>query len=139
MFTADACDIRFAVAHVLSSFHHDGTQSQLYQPQCGKQSSGTCTHHYYLGAVLYLTVFRADEFFVMRNFIDIETHFQVDINSTLAGINTSFQDTDGMDGAYVQSFFTSDKLFECLFTDCLFRQCSQLEFLYHIFFIYCRA
>ena len=56
LLAADLRQVFLAFSYVLSTFHNDGAQPQLYQSQGGKKSSGAGTYHYHLGLSFYIII-----------------------------------------------------------------------------------
>ena len=56
MFARDTGNVLFAIMNVLSAFHHDGAQAQLYQSQRRKQTAGACSDDNHLGPSFHIGV-----------------------------------------------------------------------------------
>ena len=56
LLAADLRQVFLAFPYVLSTFHNDGAQTELYQAQSGEESSGTGAYHYYLVFSFYIII-----------------------------------------------------------------------------------
>ena len=68
---SDVRQILLALMHILTSFQHDRSQSQLNQSQSSKQSSRTCSHHDHLRAALHVGILSPDVRIILRQLVHI--------------------------------------------------------------------
>ena len=96
MFGAYACDVLLALAHVLAPLHHYGAKAKFYEAQCGKQSTGTCTHHDDRLGLADVGIIYGVEKPALRFLAHEGTHRKVHEDGTLACINTAFEHLHGI-------------------------------------------
>ena len=90
-----------AFVHILSSFHDDRLHPKFDEPESREQSAGAGSDDDNLRTALHVAVFRSDEIFILRFFINIYSDLEIDINSTLTCVYASFQHLDMIDAACI--------------------------------------
>ena len=128
---ADVGQILLTVVHVLTALQYNRTQTQLYQAQGSKQSSRTCSNHYYLWLTLNVWIFRVLVFVVGRQFVHICAHLQVHVYLSLARINAAFQYAYTLNIAWVQSILIAQIRFQSILLRRYLRLYSNLIFVNH--------
>ena len=112
----------FAVVNVFSAFHHDGFYTQFDQPECGKQPAWTGTdHHRCFNRTRNIRIldFRKKRFLWLL--VQVDTHPNVHIDSSLAGIDGTFHDSQSTKFRRVDAFVAHQHLENALFPCSLFR------------------
>ena len=74
----DGCHVFLALSDILAALHDHGTIAQLDQVQGSEQPAGAGSHDDHLGSVGHIGVFHPLVFFVLWQFVDIYSHFEVD-------------------------------------------------------------
>ena len=101
----DVRKIFLTVVYILAPFQHDGPQTQFYQSQRSEKSARTCSHHNNLWLTLYVRIVCLDIFIIMRQFVHIYPHLQVDEYLPLSGVDTALQDAHTGDGPHIKAVF----------------------------------
>lgn len=84
-------EVLLAFAHILASLQHDRTITQFYQAQGSKETARSLTHNDNSRSAAHIRIFGMDILVVLRKFVDISTHLQVDEDGALTGIDASLQ------------------------------------------------
>ena len=131
MVARDAGNVLLPFTHILATLHHDGAQTQLDETQGSKQPTRSGTDDDDLRTPLHLRIMCRHVRLILRLFVDVTTHLQVDVDGPLAGIDAPLQDTQCREGTYVDSLLTRHVATDVGFTGCLSGQYSQLVFYNH--------
>ena len=95
--------VLLALMHILTTFQHDGAQAKLNQSERSKKSTRTSTHDNHLRLVADIRIIHRNVFIVLRLFVDIDAHFQVDKDSTLTSVNATTQDAHTRHCAHIKA------------------------------------
>ena len=125
--------VALAVAHILSALKDDGTQTELYQAQGGKQSARSLTDNDNLRPPAHVGIVGADEVFILRQFVDIDAHLQVDHHRALSGVNAAAQHAHTAHAVGCESFLLGKISDEVLLRVSHFGQHTYLVFGDHVY------
>ena len=128
----DAGKVFLACTHVLSTFQDDRAIAQFDESQGGKESARSLSHHDDSRLGAYIGVFRMHILVVLRIFVDVGTHLQIDENGALAGVDAALQYAHLVQGSYIQPLLLGEIALDAFLAGCLFWQNSYLIFLNHL-------
>ena len=114
--------VALAVVDVLTSFYYHRPQSELYKLQGGKETGGPLTDDHYLRASFHILIFSVLVLLVLRIFVDVGAHLEVDVYRALTGIDTLLQHTHGINRPYVETFLLGEVCLYSLLAVCIFGQ-----------------
>ena len=124
-------EVLLAFAHIFASLQHDRTVTQFYQAQGSEEAARSLTHNDNPRSAAHIRVFGMDILVVLRKFVDISTHLQIDEDGALTGIDASLQNPHLVERSYIQSLFFGEITLDAFLACCLFGQNSYLILLNH--------
>ena len=127
----DERQVLLALTDILATLQNDGTQSEFDESQSSKESSRPCTHDDDLWPVAHIRILRMLILIVGRLFVDINTHLQIDEDSTLTGINAATQNAHSSHRTDIEAVLLGQKLPQCLLVGSHLRQHPYLVLVRH--------
>ena len=111
MFTRNTSNVFLAVVDILATFDHNGSQSQFYQAQSSKESTGSCTNDNDLLPVFDIWIINTLEGLFTHRLIHPATNGQIYHDLTLTSINASTNDTHALNLVGIKPRLASCRLF----------------------------
>ena len=112
--------------HILTTLNHYRTEAKFNKPQSRKKSAGSSADHYDLRTAGHIRVVNMLIGIILRHLIDIDTHFQIDKDGALTGINTPSEHPHMIYCAHIKAFLISNKTLQILFVCSYLRQYPEL-------------
>ena len=120
-----------AFVYRLAALHYYRANAEFYKFQCSKQATRTCTHYHCLRATFHILILSVLILIVLRLFVDIHPHLQIDVDGALASIDASLQHSHCRHILHADALVFLQECLDALLVHCHFRQHSYLIFFCH--------
>ena len=100
-------EVLLTFADILATFQHNGAQAKFYQAQSSKQAARPRTHDDDLRTTGNIGIAGMHVLILLRLLVDIATHLQIDVNSTLTGIDTATQNAHSRQRTDIEAVLVS--------------------------------